>query len=198
MRGRVLAAAWLSVPIVGLVGCASEPGAPAPTTEFRAAGPWAAAFADAFSSTSEYQRAVLRDGSITVSELREAEARTAACMLDLGYRYTTRDDGTAEAAPVEDALRDASADDANDAMARCTGAFSSDVTYLFGEVRRNPDKLDEARIAVACLRSAALVDDSYTEQDWREDTDDGRPPFSEWDPAAVQCRLDPLGLWRTP
>jgi hypothetical protein len=67
---------------------------------------------------------------------------------------------------------------------------------LFNEVRRNPEKQDDAEITVACLKEAGLVTKAYSEREWRDEDDKGVYSYDQWAPEAVQCRLDPLGLWR--
>lgn len=194
LRGATIVGA---IAAVGLVGCAQADAAPrvVDPSGFSAAGPWAGEFAESAADASPYQRQILSDGTISAREVADAQSRMSACMRDLGYDYTTAEDGTSEASP----LPGRKAEDAaamNDSKSKCAKDFDSDVTYLFNEVRRNPEKQDEAMITVACLRAARLVDDTYTERDWRDQNDDGNFSFSPWDPAAVQCRLDPLGLWR--
>jgi hypothetical protein len=81
-------------------------------------------------------------------------------------------------------------------MLRCSAVYDSTITYLFNEIRRNPEKRDEAEISVACLRAAGLVGKGYTERRWRAEYDEGAFSFDEWSTDAVQCREDPLGLWR--
>jgi hypothetical protein len=193
-RGTTLVAV---IAATGLVGCAHADAAPpvVDPSSFSAAGPWADEFAESASDTSPYQRRILSDGTISAQEVADAQSRMSTCMRDVGYDYVTAEDGTSEASP----LPGRKAEDAaaiNDSKSKCAKEFDSDVTYLFNEVRRNPQKQDEAEITVACLRAARLVDDTYTEREWRTQNDDGNFSFSPWDPAAVQCRLDPLGLWR--
>ncbi|WFR68169.1 hypothetical protein P9139_07660 [Curtobacterium flaccumfaciens] len=182
-----------------LAGCSHEEVGPvtAHASEFTAAGPWAAEFAESAATASAYQKAILSDGKVTADELAEAQNRASSCMKDFGYDYTTAEDGTSEASPLP-GRKARDAETVNEYMLQCSGEFDSAVTYLFNEVRRNPEKQDEAKMTVACLREAGLVDGSYTERLWRAEYDEGVFSFSEWDPAAVQCRLDPLGLWRTP
>ncbi len=114
-------------------------------------------------------------------------------MHDFGYRYTEHDDGTAEA---ESTTRGSVTDveDANERMLECSSRFDRNVSLLYRETRRNPEKQDEAEIAVACLRRAGLVDGAYSERRWRSEYDAGVFSFDEWAPAAAHCRDDPLDL----
>ena len=116
-------------------------------------------------------------------------------MEGLGHRYSTADDGTSQSEPLPGHAHDG-ADTVNEYRVRCTGMYDSTVTQLFNEVRRNPQKLDDAEITVACLRKAGLVGADYTERQWRKDYDADTLPFGDFDQAWTACRLDPLGLWR--
>lgn len=163
--------------------------------DLAAAGAWEQEFADAIGEASEYEGSILGDGVITAAERAEAQAKVRACMADAGFDYRDHDDGTAEM-QRSDGGDLPSVDRSNDVLRGCRHRFDRNVTYLHNEVRRNPEKLDEAAIAVACLRTAGLVGKGYTEWTWRAENDTGVWSFDEWDGDAVQCRLDPLGLWR--
>jgi hypothetical protein len=179
-------------------GCALDP-ASAPSTPNRlpAAGPWAQEFGESLALASDYEAQVLRDGEVSAAELADAQARDRACMRDAGYDLQVADDGTSSLSRIDGA--DLPATDIVDAVRRrCAHKFDRSITYLFNEVRRNPEKQDEARITVACLRKSGLVGKEYTERKWRSEYDTGVFSFDEYAPAAVQCRLDPLGLWREP
>lgn len=196
---RVLIGAALT----GLVASAGLVVAAAPTrhanddapTAQSAAGLWAPEFAAAIEESSPYEQQILADGVITAAERADALSRMRSCMRDAGYDFRTADDGTSEAvglwgAPIADS------DAVNSARRRCADRFDANVTFLFGEVRRNPERRDDAAITAACLRTAGLVDASYGASDWRRENDTGAFSFDEWAADAVQCRLDPLGLWR--
>ncbi|MBT2502747.1 hypothetical protein [Curtobacterium sp. ISL-83] len=152
-------------------------------------------FEESLRDASPFETAILRDGVITAAELEEAQERKRVCMLDAGIRWKIFDDGTSEGEPVDGSAL-GSTEDVNATLQRCSRQFDRSVTYLFNEVRRNPEKQDDATITVACLRDAGVVGADYTERRWREENDSGAFAFNQWDPAATQCRLDPLGLWR--
>jgi hypothetical protein len=42
------------------------------------------------------------------------------------------------------------------------------------------------------------VGKDYSERKWRAEYDAGVFSFDEYEARAQQCRLDPLGLWRSP
>lgn len=180
--------------LLASTACSAEAAQPeVDPADFVSAGPWAAEFAEDARDASAYERKILADGVITPSELADAQSRMNSCMADYGYRYSTADDGTSEADPLS-GNTPKSVETVNKYMRECSKQFDGAVTYLHNEVRRNPERLDEARIAVRCLRAAGLVDKEYSERRWRSEYDEGVFSFDEWDPAAVECRKDPLGL----
>jgi hypothetical protein len=182
-----------------LSGCAGAGGTPGPdasvAVDHAAAGPWADDFADAATGLSEFQSRIIADGRITAAELEEAQARMSACMEDLGHSFSTSEDGRSESVPLPGHEGD-DVDTVNGYMLRCSAVYDSTITYLFNEIRRNPEKRDEAEISVACLRAAGLVGKGYKERQWRAEYDEGDFSFDEWSADAVPCREDPLGLWR--
>lgn len=184
-----------------LSGCAGTAGAPGPTAavaiDRAAAGPWADDFAEAATGLSEFQSRIIADGRITAAELEEAQARMGACMEDLGHTFTTSEDGRSQSVPLPGHEGD-DVDTVNGYKLRCSAVYDTTITSLFTEIRRNPERRDEAEISVACLRAAGLVGKGYTERQWRAEYDEGVFSFDEWSADAVQCREDPLGLWRTP
>lgn len=160
-----------------------------------AAGPWAQEFGESLADVSEYESAVLEDGRITAAELTDAQARDRACMRDAGYDLQDADDGTSSVSRLDG--RDLPATDVVNAVKqRCAARFDRNITFLYNEVRRNPEKQDDAKITAACLRRSGIVDKGYTERQWRAENDTGQFSFNDYAPAAAQCRLDPLGLWR--
>ncbi|PYY33158.1 hypothetical protein DEI89_10780 [Curtobacterium sp. MCBD17_030] len=192
--GRGIAIMVLSMLLMS--GCAQD-AASAPSTPQRlpAAGPWAQEFGESLALASDYETQILRDGEISAAELADAQARDRACMRDAGYDLQVADDGTSSLSRIDGA--DLPEMDVVEAVRRrCSHQFDRSITYLFNEVRRNPEKQDEAKITVACLQKSGLVGKDYTERKWRSENDTGMFSFDDYDPAAAQCRLDPLSLWR--
>lgn len=179
-----------------LAGCSAGSGDPgADAAPVPSAGPWAQEFGDAVSDSSAYETKVLEDGLITSAELADAQARKKACMRDAGYVLRISDDGTSDLTMADGGDLPATGV-VDTAMQTCARRFDRSITMLFNELRRNPEKQDEATITVACLRVSGIVDGGYSERKWRSEYDSGVFSFNEWDERAVQCRLDPLGLWR--
>lgn len=161
------------------------------------AGPWAEDFRDALAhGISDYEAEILADGQVTTAEVEDAHDRISRCLADSGYTITYSADGGFEigslrgGAPSNDMTR------TNAVLEACEQRYDEYVTMLFQETRRNPEKQDEAKITVACLRRAGLVGKGYTERKWQSEYDHGVFSFNDSDPRAQQCDLDPLGLWR--
>jgi len=183
------------VMIAPLTGCADS-GDPVAGSSPVSDAPWADEFASAMSGASDYERSVLEDGVVTPAELVEAQSKKRSCLKDAGYRWDIEEDGTSSLDPISERAVSPTRM-LNGVLQECSRRFDQNVTVLFDEVRRNPQREDEARIMVACLREVGLVDRSYTERDWRRDDDRGVYPFGTSSEAFVGCRLDPLRLWRS-
>jgi len=183
--------------VMPVSGCAQDDSSASEESHrLPAAGRWTTEFGEAIAIASDYEAVVLRDGRITAAELADAQARNRSCMRDAGYDFRiNNDDGTSSLSRVdgEDLPPDRVVDDV---WRGCAHRFDRSITYLYREVRRNPEKQDDAKVTAACLRRSGIVDKGYTERQWRAENDTGHFSFDDYDPAAVQCRLDPLGLWR--
>ncbi|PZE86312.1 hypothetical protein [Curtobacterium sp. MCBD17_032] len=186
-----------------LTACASD-GASGPhrgssSASLHAAGPWADEFREALDhGVSAYEAAVLDDGQVTVAELEDAHDRVSRCLADSGYGIEYDPDGGFDLTALDGRYPDDFFERSDPVLRACEERYDEYVTMLFEETRRNPEKQDEAKITVACLRRAGLVGKDYTERKWRTEGDAGVFSFDEYAPAAVQCRLDPLGVWREP
>ncbi|GAA3340593.1 hypothetical protein GCM10017714_20950 [Curtobacterium pusillum] len=181
-----------------LTACSAEPeGQGLAHESFASAGPWAEEFAASSEHASEFETAILRDGVITPAELEEAQSRKRRCMLDAGIIWDIFDDGTSQAEAADGGALGPT-DEVHAVLDRCARRFDRSVTYLFNEIRRNPERQDEAKITVTCLRNAGVVGPEYDELRWRADDEEGTYPFDVYDARVEECRLDPLGLWRSP
>lgn len=200
-RGALgVAAACIAVLVAS--GCASTAtGGPTPgsTAALEAAGPWADDFGAALAdNVSPFEARILADGAVSSEEVEAAHDRVGRCLADSGFGIDYDPDGGFELQSLDDRYPDDFFERSDPVLRSCERKSDEYVTYLFSETRRNPDRLDEATITVPCLRDTGLVGSEYTEQRWRSDYEAGSFPFDETADAAVQCRLDPLGLWRTP
>lgn len=181
-----------------LAGCTSGPtDARHDTRSALADDPWGAEFAQARDEGSPYERNVLADGVVTAAEVIESHRRVQTCMRGGGFDLEWTEENTYEVTASDGSELTKDVDAALEQLRlACLDRWDHSITYLFTETRRNPEKQDDAKITAACLRKSGLVGADYTERRWRSENDTGSFSFDEYDPAAVQCRLDPLGLWR--
>lgn len=145
---------------------------------------------------SDYEARVLEDGQVTSAEVEDSHLRVRRCLGDGGLGIVYADDGGFELKALDGRYPKGFFERSDAVLRGCEKRYDNFITFLHQETRRNPHKQDEAKITVTCLRKAELVGKGYTERKWRAENDTGVFSFDEYDPAAVQCRLDPLGLWR--
>ncbi|PZE54914.1 MULTISPECIES: hypothetical protein [unclassified Curtobacterium] len=140
---------------------------------------------------------MLADGVVTAAELSDSHRRMQICMRDGGFDLEWSEEDTYEVTASNGSELTKSVDAALEkTRLACLDKWDHSITYLHTATRRNPEKQDEAKITVACLQKSGLVGKDYTERKWRSENDTGMFSFDDYDPAAVQCRLDPLSLWR--
>ncbi|ROP74715.1 hypothetical protein EDF19_0801 [Curtobacterium sp. PhB115] len=167
------------------------------TASLEAAGPRADAFRDAVDSdVSDFEARILSDGRVTPQELESAHEQVRRCLADSGLGIEYDPDGGFSLPALDGEYPDDFFENSDPILRAGEKRFDEYVTFLFEETRRNPQKLDDAKITVACLRGAGLVGADYTERQWRKDYDADTLPFGDFDEAWTACRLDPLGLWR--
>ncbi|MFJ4295035.1 hypothetical protein [Curtobacterium sp. NPDC089689] len=201
LRGGLASAAVVcALMLPGCSGVTTNSPSPHPgRSELKASGPWADDFRAALDDdVSDFESNVLSDGVVTPEELEATHDRVQRCLADSGFGIDYDADGGFALRALDERYPDDFFERSDPVLRACEQQSDEYITYLFGETRRNPDRLDEAKITVSCLRTAGLVGDDYSEQRWRSDQSAGAFPFDETADAAVQCRLDPLGLWRTP
>ncbi|WIA96846.1 hypothetical protein [Curtobacterium sp. MCBA15_004] len=159
-------------------------------------GPWAAQFETAYAGAhSAYERDVLRDGAVSVAEYEQTRSHVASCLADAGYKITYDATGGFELGSEDGSYPDDFFEHSDPVLQTCERRWDGSIRFLYEQVRRNPEQLDEAAIAVRCLRAAGLVDGSYTDDRWNEENARDDWSFDALDPAAEACRLDPLGRW---
>ncbi len=82
----------------------------------------------------------------------------------------------------------------------CDVEHRGSVDYLYEQVARNPENLDEAEIMAACLVRRDVVAPSFSADDYRRwyDTQGGLLPFTVDERTGErvfdECNADPLGL----
>ncbi|MBT1623226.1 hypothetical protein KK101_11065 [Curtobacterium flaccumfaciens pv. oortii] len=168
-----------------------------PDAHLEMAGPWAEEFRAALDDgVSDFEFKVLADGDVTTAELEAAHERVGRCLADSGLRIDYDPDGGFGLESLDGRYPDGFFERSDPILRKCEETADEYVTYLYEETRRNPDRLDDAKITVPCLRKAGLVGPDYTEEQWRKDQDADAFPFDSMGEQAKQCALDPLGLWR--
>ncbi|WP_144710195.1 hypothetical protein [Curtobacterium pusillum] len=145
-----------------------------------------------------FEERILADGSVTPEEVEAAHDRVRRCLADSGLGINYDPDGGFELQSLDGKYPDGFFERSDPILRSCEKRADEYVTYLFEETRRNPERRDDAEITVPCLQAAGLVGKDYSEQQWRDDYDADTLPFDSTSDEAVQCRLDPLGLWRRP
>jgi hypothetical protein len=203
-HGRV-AAVVVGAAVVSLVlaGC-DQGGEPrrsraSAVASLDAAGPWSDEFREALEhGVSPYEAKILADGQVTAAEVEDAHGRVSRCLASSGYGIEYDPDGGFDVLALDGKYPDDFFKRSDPVLRACEERYDEYVTMLFAETRRNPEKQDEAKITVACLRRAGLVGKDYSERKWRAEYDAGVFSFDEYEARAQQCRLDPLGLWRSP
>jgi hypothetical protein len=201
IRHRRAGLAALCVVAIAVVpGCATEKDARetrAGSTPTALSGPWGQEFAEAVAdSKSSYERSVLRDGVVTSKELADAHSRMNRCLADADMKITYYEDGGFELGSRDGGEPPGGFESSNRILEACEAKFDRYVTSLYQQTRRNPEKQDDAKITVACLRKSGLVGADYTPKRWQRDYDAQKFPYDEWSAEAKQCEYDPLGLWR--
>lgn len=198
MRSRVaggIAAVGIAAVLGALAGCSSSPPETAAQT-ISLTGPWATEFQTAFANAkSVWERDVLRDGAVSASEYEQSRSHMRSCVGDAGYTITWDERGGFELGSKSEEYPDDFFDRSDRILQGCEAEWAGSIPFLFEQVRRNPDRKDEATIQVACLASAGLVDDTYSAQRWRRDNEQDAFPFDALSDAAVRCAADPLALW---
>lgn len=130
-------------------------------------GPWAAEFEDAYTSTtSDYVRAVLEDGTVSEQEYAETVTRYKDCLDSVGIIVN-------ELLPTGEmnySYTEGNSDDAVAAEKTCsTQSGFYPIGMLYNWVYANPQKRDVAEITSACLVRAGAVSPGYSADDYRKE-----------------------------
>lgn len=199
--GKALVAAMATtIGLIFLTGCSTpSPTSDAPdpsTPEFT--GPYAEEFrSDYESASSDFVRAVLRDGQVTEQEYSEMQSLFAKCLATSGIVIKLNEDGSFNTTAPKSMTNDTS----HAITVRCSKESGEDVIgSLYSFVHRNPEHLDENTIMAACLVRQKVVSPDYSAKDFARDSPAG--DFIFVDPtngrkALETCSSDPLDLLGT-
>ncbi|MFB9955602.1 hypothetical protein [Cellulomonas denverensis] len=199
MRVRASAvAACLAALLLGTTGCGGDPapgdGSAGPAFE----GPWAEDFAAAHrSATTGEQRQMLADGVVSDAEYAQVREAFAQCLAEAGYAVTWTANG---GFTLDAGSPDVPEELVQERVESCDVEHRGSVDYLYEQVARNPENLDEAEIMAACLVRRDVVAPSFSADDYRRwyDTQGGLLPFTVDERTGErvfdECNADPLGL----
>jgi hypothetical protein len=152
-------------------------------------GPWAAAFTQAYKSTSDgLSHRILSKGAITDADYAEVSSVFVKCMKDKGVTATV--DGPAGEASTSDTPN------VMEAMNVCDAIFGV-VAGLHGQIVRNPQNLDENLIVAACLVRVGLVPASYTANSYAEELKTQKFSYDIDSPKFSGCTRSPLAGVKT-
>lgn len=163
-------------------------------------GPWADAFAQAYERAStDEQRAILADGVVTDAEYAQVHDAFARCLADVGYEVTFLPSG---GMTIEGGAPDAPDSVLQDLVGTCDDQHVGDVDYLYEQVSRNPENLDEWTIMADCLVREGVVPPSFGRADyeaWFTSETARDLPYTvdarEAEVGFAACNADPLGLF---
>lgn len=148
-------------------------------------------------ATSDFEREVLdravETGEIAAADYEEAVSRYLECTTAAGYTIETikQPNGIYRWQPINVTDDQAYLDDTY----VCAEGTTMIIEALYKLQVVNPDGLDLASAAIACLVENGVVDGSYTVEEFNQDAPDGfeDAPFDATDQLAVMC-LTSLGF----
>lgn len=197
-RTRAVAACVAAL-LLSATGCGgSDPALGDDATGPAFEGPWAEDFAAAHgSATTEEQRQMLADGVVSDTEYAQVREAFARCLAEAGYAVTWAANG---GFTLDAGSPDVPEDLVQDQVESCDVEHRGSVDYLYEQVARNPENLDEAEIMAACLVRRDVVAPSFSAADYRRwyETHGASLPFTvdgrSGERVFDECNADPLGL----
>lgn len=143
-------------------------------------------------ATSDFQRGVLADGTITKAEYDEAVNRYVRCLGDKGVTVTAVDNGGGYDQYAVASGQDAKFQQWSDSCANGTTDLIED---LYIQMLTNPSGGDIDDAVAACLARKGLVDRSFTGSELKQlnlaDPRGKNLPYDSADPDAVACETNP-------
>lgn len=154
------------------------------------AGTWAAEFERAYrASTSELQRQVLQDGSVSDQEMLALQDDFRSCLESRGFTGVAFDDDGGFEFRASDASDDTTV---NAQVTACQENTIGQVDTLFYGMQRNPANEDEFALMASCLVRQGLAPADYSAEDYGRDAPAGTFPFDSGDARFAICVSDPL------
>ncbi|TRW44399.1 hypothetical protein [Georgenia yuyongxinii] len=186
----------------GLAACAPD--------EADSDSPYAAEFEQARNqATTDFQREVLADDTITDAEFREVQQRYVDCLADAGIQAVAHENGSF------DVSADLSGNNsAADVERKCSRDTHMPISGLYLAMHINPNNEDFSKLIVECLHKQGVVEENFTKDDWDDFVwafakvaGDGTGPTPDpvdfpklpggalmSDPPVQKCADNPLGL----
>jgi len=158
----------VGVAVITLAGCSASP---------QSVNPYAAQFAQAAEDAqSDYVRSILAKGTISASDLKDAEQHDVACLAGAGIdaSYKTNEWGIDQLTVVsaKGETSDEMADQAN-----CDAQWMGPILTLYTQQYTNPDNQDWNGLVAACLVRKGLAPSGFTGQDYANLIGQNGTPF---------------------
>lgn len=159
-------------------------------------GPWADEFTSAYrKATSDFERQVLLDGTVSDDEFSEMEHAFSTCLGDKRIGFTGFKPGGGFDFTAAKGMANDEANRITDDCSATTGVNT--VGTLYFQVKQNPENVDGATVMASCLVRMRVVADGYTASDYNRDAPTMSFPFRDetaGQRALETCGTDPLGL----
>ena len=184
-------------------GCTSS-GAPTPSPAASVDGgvvsasdrsAWSAEINDiATTRSSDLERAILADGTITAAEVATAKEAFGACMAAYGAEVTWAADTDAHTVGYQDARAPSPELFAQmeNQQKTCDQSTPKSAVSLYYQMQRNPQRQDEFSIVAACFVRKGVMPPGYTGADFARDRSTEPRPTQFETEAAGACFAAPL------
>jgi hypothetical protein len=156
---------------------------------------WAAEVKEAAgTSSSDLERAILADGTITAAEVAAAKDAFGACMAAYGAQVTWAADSDAHTVgyPATGSPSPEQFAQMQDQQKVCARTTAMNAAALYYQIQRNPQKQDEFAIVAACLVRKGVMPAGYTGADFARDRAAEPKPTQFESDAAGACFASPL------
>ncbi|MBF4575334.1 hypothetical protein [Frondihabitans sp. VKM Ac-2883] len=154
-------------------------------------GPFAPQFESAWAeATTTLQRKILADGEITARENSEVQDSFVECMAASQVKVSWSEGGGFSLAPLGSSM---DPEEANEPVSKCERESTGPISWLYYEVRSNPENQDIFELMAKCLEGAGVVERGYSAADYKREFEADAFRFDETDESFRQCNLDPTG-----
>lgn len=156
-------------------------------------GPWAGDFEAAYrTSTSDLQRQVLQDGTISDQEIAALQDALTDVLADRGFTKVAYGAGGTFALKPPPGMAEGDFQRLLDSCIEAVWGPNGGYVYALAfQIQRNPAGEDEAQLMAGCLVRQGLVDAGYTGDDYRRDMENGTAPYDTEGDAFTRCISNP-------